>query len=59
MAFCPIIALNRISHMPTRPYETDEHGNVLAHVVKRIEGTSDTWQLLRRDLFGERITTGC
>ena len=25
----------------------------LAHVVKRIEGTSDTWQLLRRDLFGQ------
>jgi spermidine synthase len=37
----------------SRPYETDEHGNVLAHVVKRIEGTSDTLQLLRRDLFGE------
>jgi spermidine synthase len=35
------------------PYETDEHGNVFAHVVKRIEGTSDTYQLLRRDLFGE------
>ena len=31
----------------------DEHGNVLAHVVKRIEGGSDTLQLLRRDLFGE------
>ena len=26
---------------------------MLARVVKRIEGTSDTWQLLRRDLFGE------
>ena len=37
----------------SRPYETDEHGNVLAHVVKRIEGTSDTLQLLRRDLFGQ------
>jgi spermidine synthase len=37
----------------TRPYEIDEHGNVLAHVVKRVEGTSDTLQLLRRDLFGE------
>jgi spermidine synthase len=37
----------------SRPYETDEHGNVLAHVVKRIEGTSDTYQLVRRDLFGE------
>src|SRR6266480_2822965 len=37
----------------SKPYEIDEHGNVLAHVVKRIEGTSDTLQLLRRDLFGE------
>ncbi len=37
----------------SRPYEIDDHGQVLARVVKRIEGTSDTWQLLRRDLFGE------
>src|SRR6266550_1748929 len=37
----------------SRPYVTDEHGNVLARVVKIIEGPSDTLQLLRRDLFGE------
>ena len=37
----------------SRPYETDEHGEMLAHVVKRTEGASDTLQLLRRDLFGE------
>jgi spermidine synthase len=37
----------------SRPYEVDDQGHVLARVVKRIEGTSDTWQLLRRDLFGE------
>jgi spermidine synthase len=37
----------------SRPYEVDEQGHVLARVVKRIEGTSDTWQLLRRDLFGK------
>ncbi len=37
----------------SRPYVTDEQGNVLARVVKKIEGTSDTYQLLRRDLFGE------
>ncbi len=36
----------------SRPYET-EQGEVLAHVVKRIESTSDTLQLLRSDLFGE------
>ena len=36
-----------------RPYEMEGQGRVLAHVVKRMEGTSDTWQLLRRDLFGE------
>src|SRR5262249_33129287 len=35
-----------------RPYVTDEHGNAVGRVVKRIEGTSDTLQLLRRDLFG-------
>ena len=45
-------AESHFSHA-SRPYEIDEHGNVLAHVVKRIEGTSDTLQLLRRDLFGE------
>ena len=45
-------AESHFSHA-SRPYEKDEHGNVLAHVVKRIEGTSDTLQLLRRDLFGE------
>jgi spermidine synthase len=36
-----------------RPYEVAEQGNVVAHVVNEIEGTSDTLQLLRRDLFGE------
>jgi predicted membrane-bound spermidine synthase len=37
----------------SRAYEMDDQGHVLAHVVKRVEGTSDTWQLLQRDLFGE------
>ena len=37
----------------SRPYERDDQGHVLARVMKRIEGTSDTWQLLRRDLFGQ------
>jgi len=37
----------------SRPYERDDQGHVLARVVKRIEGTSDTWQLLRRDLFSQ------
>ena len=37
----------------TRPYELDDQGHAVAQVVKRIEGTSDTLQLLRRDLFGE------
>ena len=37
----------------SRPYEKDDQGHALARVVKRIEGTSDTWQLLRRDLFGQ------
>ena len=29
-------------------YESEEQ-----HLVKKIEGTSDTWQLLRRDLYGQ------
>src|SRR5205807_2650175 len=37
----------------SRPYELDDQGRALAYVVKKIEGTSDTYQLLRRDLFGE------
>ena len=37
----------------SRPYETDDQGRLLAHVVKKVEGVSDTLQLLRRDLFGE------
>jgi predicted membrane-bound spermidine synthase len=45
-------AESHFSHA-SRSYQRDDHGNVLAHVVKRIEGTSDTLQLLRRDLFGE------
>jgi spermidine synthase len=34
-------------------YEVDDQGHSLARVVKKIEGSSDTWQLLRRDLFGQ------
>jgi spermidine synthase len=37
----------------SRPYETENHGQHFARTVKRIEGTSDTWQLLRRDFAGE------
>ena len=37
----------------TLPYVTDSDGNLIAHVVKKVEGTSDTLQLLRRDLFGQ------
>jgi spermidine synthase len=37
----------------SRPYQVDDQGQVVAHIVRRIEGTADTWQLLRRDLFGE------
>jgi spermidine synthase len=37
----------------SRPYKVDDQGHALAYVVQRIEGTSDTYQLLRRDLFGE------
>jgi len=37
----------------SRPHQVDEYGNVLARVVKKIEGSANTYQLLRRDLFGE------
>src|SRR5437016_165330 len=37
----------------TRPYEMDDYGRSLAHPMKKVEGISDTFQLLRRDLFGE------
>ncbi|MFZ3377471.1 MAG: fused MFS/spermidine synthase, partial [Chthoniobacterales bacterium] len=34
-------------------YEMDDYGRSLAHPIKKVEGISDTFQLLRRDLFGE------
>src|SRR5205807_1545287 len=34
-------------------YETNPDGNFRAQVVKRLEGSADTWQLLRQDLFGQ------
>jgi len=35
------------------PYEITEQGEPLARVVQTIEGSSGTYQLLRRDLFGQ------
>src|SRR5579884_580889 len=35
------------------PYQVTEQGNALARVVQTIEGSSGTYQLLRRDLFGQ------
>jgi predicted membrane-bound spermidine synthase len=37
----------------SRPYEVDDYGRLLAHPIKKVEGISDTYQLLRGDLFGE------
>jgi len=37
----------------SRLYQADNDGRLIAHVVKKVEGTSETYQLLRRDLFGE------
>jgi spermidine synthase len=34
------------------PYETDDHGQLFAQLTKRVEGAADTYQLVRRDLFG-------
>jgi spermidine synthase len=53
LAFLPYRRVETHFEHASRPYELDAQGRVLARVVKRIEGTSDTWQLLRRDLFGE------
>jgi spermidine synthase len=52
-AFFPYRRADTHFEHASRPYEMEGQGHVLAHVVKRMEGTSDTWQLLRRDLFGE------
>jgi spermidine synthase len=35
------------------PYDADNQGKFLARIVKRVEGSADTYQLLRHDLFGE------
>ena len=53
VAIVPYQRANHAFEHASRPYEMDSHGQCLAYVVKRIEGTSDTYQLLRRDLFGE------
>jgi spermidine synthase len=53
LAFFPYRRSEAHFEHASRPYERDDQGHVLARVVKRIEGTSDTWQLLRRDLFGQ------
>jgi spermidine synthase len=37
----------------SRVYEKDDQGHLLAHSIQKVEGISDTFQLLRRDLFGE------
>jgi spermidine synthase len=37
----------------SRPYDTDEYGQSRERLVKKVEGTSGTYQLLRQDLFGQ------
>src|SRR5437660_6905523 len=37
----------------TRPYEMDDYGRLVAYPIRKVEGIADTFQLLRRDLFGE------
>jgi spermidine synthase len=53
LAIFPYRSAQRHFAHASRPYETDDQGQSLARVVKKIEGTSDTWQLLRRDFLGE------
>jgi len=37
----------------SRPYEMDDYGRLVAYPIRKVEGIADTFQLLRRDLFGE------
>ena len=53
VAMFPYRRAERHFHHAALPYETNPDGNFRAQVVKRLEGTADTWQLLRQDLFGE------
>jgi spermidine synthase len=40
-------------HHAAVPYEADSEGSFRTQAVKRLEGSADTWQLLRQDLFGQ------
>jgi len=40
-------------HHAVVPYEVDSEGSFRTQAVKRLEGSADTWQLLRQDLFGQ------
>lgn len=53
LVFFPYQRSERHFEHARRSYEKDDQGHTLARLVKRIEGTSDTWQLLRRELFGK------
>src|SRR6266568_8759094 len=49
----PYRRAERHFHHAAVPYGTDPDGNFRAQLVKRFEGSADTWQLLRYNLFGE------
>ncbi len=53
VATFPYQRAERHFHHAALPYGTDPDGNFGAQLVKRFEGSADTWQLLRYDLFGE------
>jgi len=49
----PYRRAERHFHHAAVPYEVDSEGNFRTQAVKILEGSADTWQLLRQDLFGE------
>ena len=52
IAFPRALAKKHFAHAAL-PYEADEQGHRFATVIKTREGPADTYQLLRRDLFGQ------
>ena len=53
LAMFPYQRAEKHFHHAAVLYEADSEGSFHAQVVKRLEGSADTWQLLRQDLFGQ------
>ena len=53
LALFPYRRAEKHFHHAAVPYEVDSEGTFPTKPVKRLEGSADTWQLLRQDLFGQ------